>query len=181
MALHSVRLWDQREKAVGGTSARFASLYEAFREDALRLAYLLTRNMPLAEDIVQDAFLRLFRRFGDLRREDTFEAYLRRTVVNLSADHFRRLGRDRLRQQSLELEYEPLVGGEQNPGELLGMLADLRPRQRVAVVLRYVEGLSEAETADAMATSVAAAKSLAARGLKELRRSREENDERPAR
>ena len=62
----------------------------------MRLAFLLTRDQHAAEDIVQDAFVRLFGRFQELRNPDACEIYLLRTVVNLSRDRFRspRLERD---------------------------------------------------------------------------------------
>src|SRR6184192_809214 len=65
-------------------------LYLRHADDAVRLAYLLTGDRDLAEDLVQDAFVRLAVRLVHLRDPDAFHAYLRRTVVNLSHSHFRR-------------------------------------------------------------------------------------------
>ena len=56
----------------------------------MRLAYLLTGERALAEDLVQDAFLRVLGRFHDLRNRDAFWWYLRRTIVNLAHSQFRR-------------------------------------------------------------------------------------------
>src|ERR671933_2677181 len=69
---------------------RLADLYERHAADAVRLAYLLTVSRPVAEDLVQDAFVKLAGRLAHLRDPDAFEAYLRRTVVNLANSHFRR-------------------------------------------------------------------------------------------
>ena len=71
-------------------AGRLADLYVRHLASARRLAYLVTGDRALAEDLVQDAFLRMFGRFQDLRDPGAFEAYLRRTVVNLSRKHFRR-------------------------------------------------------------------------------------------
>src|SRR5438309_7356699 len=69
---------------------RLAELYLRHSERATKLAYLLTGDHSLAEDLVQDAFVRLAGRFADLRDPGAFEAYLRKTVVNLARMHFRR-------------------------------------------------------------------------------------------
>ena len=66
-----------------------AALYVQHAPAAFRLAYLLTGDIRLAEDLVQEAFVRLIGRFSDLRHPEAFPAYLRRTVVNLSYGTFR--------------------------------------------------------------------------------------------
>ena len=68
---------------------RLGELYERHAPDAVRLAYLITGDRSLAEDLVQEAFVRMFGRFRDLRSADAFPWYLRRTVVNLANSHFR--------------------------------------------------------------------------------------------
>ena len=55
------------------------------------MAYLLTGDLALSEDLVQEAFIRVAGRLGHLRDPDKFPAYLRRTVLNLTRMHFRRL------------------------------------------------------------------------------------------
>src|SRR5438876_12359684 len=71
-------------------TGRLGELYLRHADDAIRLAYLLTGDRALAEDLVQDAFVRLAGRLVHLRDPDAFDAYLRRTVVNLSNSYFRR-------------------------------------------------------------------------------------------
>jgi RNA polymerase sigma factor (sigma-70 family) len=73
-------------KAVSG----LAELYERHAPAAGRLAYLLTGDRTLAEDLVQEAFVRVVGRFRHLRVPDAFEAYLRRTIVNLHTSQLRR-------------------------------------------------------------------------------------------
>src|ERR687892_634568 len=75
--------------------SKLADLYWTHAADALRIAYLVTGDRHLAEDIVQDAFVRAFGRWQDLRNPDSFGPYLRRTIVNLSRDHFRKFQRER--------------------------------------------------------------------------------------
>ncbi len=57
---------------------------------AFRFAYLLTGDAELAEDLVQDAFVRLIGRFGNIRRRESLDSYLKQTILNLSYGSFRR-------------------------------------------------------------------------------------------
>jgi len=131
-----------------------ARLYEQHAPAALRLAYLLTGDHGLAEDLVQDAFVRVIGRFGQLRDELGFDAYLRRTVVNLSCG--------RLPQIRVERE------GVDERDELWRRLGSVAPRQRAALVLRYYEGLSDEQAAQVLGCSTRALRSLTSRGLQTL-------------
>src|SRR3989454_12073572 len=75
------------ERAEGG---RLAELFLQHGDGAVRLAYLLTGDRALAEDLAQDAFVKLAGRLVHLRDPGAFDAYLRRTVVNLANSHHRR-------------------------------------------------------------------------------------------
>lgn len=163
------------ETSMEGTSAargQLAGLYERHAPAAGRLAFLLTGDRALAEDLVQEAFVRVAGRFRHLRVPDAFEAYLRRTIVNL---HTSQLRRRRLERAYLERERggarpEPAAMPDLGVREELWIaLLALPARQRVAVVLRYYEDLSERETADALRCSLAAVKSLIARAMQTLR------------
>jgi RNA polymerase sigma-70 factor (sigma-E family) len=148
-----------------------AELYERHAPAAGRLAYLLTGSQEQAEDLVQEAFVRVVGRFGHLRVPDAFPAYLRRTIVNLHTSRLRRLRLERsyLEREGgrpLEAAALPDVGTRE---ALWRSLQTLPPRQRAVVVLRYYEDLSEAETAEAMRCSVAAVKSMTARAMQTLR------------
>jgi RNA polymerase sigma-70 factor (sigma-E family) len=160
---------DLTERAAG--RGGLAALYARHAAAAGRLAYLLTGSNSDAEDLVQEAFARVVGRFGHLRVPDAFEAYLRRTIVNL---HTSRLRRRRLERAYLEREaarrIEPAAPPDVGVRDALWRtLMTLPPRQRAAVVLRYYEDLSEAETAELMRCSVASVKSLVARGMRSLR------------
>ncbi|MEA2498050.1 MAG: hypothetical protein QOH26_455, partial [Actinomycetota bacterium] len=76
-------------------SARFEDLYAAHGGEALRIAYLMTGDRVLAEDVAQEAFVRLLKSFHNLRNPDAFRAYLLRTVINLTNSHFRKSKRER--------------------------------------------------------------------------------------
>ncbi|MPZ68902.1 MAG: sigma-70 family RNA polymerase sigma factor [Actinobacteria bacterium] len=151
---------------------RAGDLFHQHSADAVRLAYLMTGDRHLAEDLAQEAFVRTFGRFQDLRRPEAFGPYLRRVVVNLCRDHFRRVTRERLfarHQRAVEGEDDVRLGQVEVRDELLHALGVLPQRQRAAIVLRHCEGLSEQETASALSTSVGAVNSLVARGLSSLR------------
>lgn len=81
---------DERRAVATAEGGRLAALYEAHAPEAARLAYLLTGDRALAEDVVHQAFVRLLGRFRDLRHPEAFRAYLRTTVVNMTRSHFRR-------------------------------------------------------------------------------------------
>ena len=151
---------------------RMGELYAFHAPAAARLAYLLTSDRDLAEDLVQEAFVRLLRRYHDLRNPSSFDAYLRKTVVNLARKHFRhrrveRAHLQRERGRPTLAHEEPDVSMREEAWVALGKLP---ARQRAALVLRFYEDLSERETAEALGTSVAAVRALVQRGIGTLRR-----------
>jgi len=149
-----------------------AELYETHFGAAFRLAYLLTGDASTAEDLVQDAFVKLIGRFAHLRDPDAFGPYLKRTVVNLSHSAFRRR---RVERAFLAREVaRPMTAAEYTPDVeqrdlLWNQLQRLAPRQRAVLVLRYYEDLSEVQAAEVLGCSVQTVSSLAARGLRAMR------------
>lgn len=150
-------------------SNRFEDLYAAHGPEALRVAYLMTGDRALAEDVAQEAFVRLLKGFHNLRNPDAFRAYLLRTVTNLANSHFRKAKR--------ELDFAHLGTEHRSEGPvdlgsrdmLWSALLRLPARQRTALVLHYCHDLSEQQSADIMQISLKALKSLVGRGLAKLR------------
>ena len=170
----------QEERAVGAHpapagAARLRELYQLNARDGVRLAYLLTGDRELAEDIAQEAFVRVAGKWQDLRKPDAFRAYLRRAIVNLSRSHFRRqrIARRYLERNAADVRPATLPDLERRE-VLRAALQSLPHRQRAALVLRYYEDLSEQQTADVMGCSVGAVKSLVVRGTSALRQRIEE-------
>lgn len=146
----------------------FTTVYRAHRDEATRLAFLLSHDSEVAEEAVADAFFKIYRRWdsGDIAAP---RAYIRRAVANEVATGFRRRTRRRR-----ELPPTPLAafGPEDRYADfalLRDALALLPPRQRAVVVLRYYHDLSEAEVADRLGIQVGTVKSAGARGLAALR------------
>lgn len=154
-----------------GGRARLEELYRQSAPGAGRLAYLILGDRHRAEDIVHDAFVRLAGRLQTVRDPDSFEHYLRRTVVNLCNSYLRRLRLERTRAQreaSLQQTVEPAPANAEEDA-IWAALEKLPVRQRTVVVLRYYEDLSEQQTADVMGCSLSAVKSLANRAMAHLR------------
>jgi RNA polymerase sigma-70 factor (sigma-E family) len=153
------------------SGSRLARLYEAHAPGATRLAYLLVGDRELASDLVQDAFVRLAGRFADLRDPGAFDAYLRKTVVNLARMHFRRRRVERAYLNRARAEPRPVVELPDVDAYLRvkQALLELPIRQRSAVVLRFYEDLSEAQIAEILRCRPGTVKSLLARGVAALR------------
>jgi RNA polymerase sigma-70 factor (sigma-E family) len=160
---------------VEGEGDRLAEIYVRFAPDGIRLAYLLTGDRTAAEDLVQEAFVRFVGRLHSVRDPGAFDAYLRRTVVNLSKNHFRRraLERSHLERQArlrrADTEERDVSEYEAMRAALLG----LPVRQRAAIVLRYYEDMPESQIAELLRCRPATVRSLVSRGLEALRRSPE--------
>jgi RNA polymerase sigma-70 factor (sigma-E family) len=157
------------------TAKGLAELYARHATSATRFAYVLTGDEEAAKDIVQEAFIRIYARFKDRKPPEALETYLRRTILNLSNDYFRRLGRARaLSARSLR---PPGGSGESQAVDdrlsFRDALSTLSARQRAAVVLRYLDDLSEQQVSEVLHCSIPAVRSLVARGIRSLRKNME--------
>ena len=160
---------ESKGRAGQGQAGRLEELYRAHAREAMRLAYLLTGDRVLAEDLTQDAFVKVLGRFQDLRNRDAFWWYLRRTIVNLSRSYFRRRQVERAYLGRLKRS-EALAGPDIGERERIRRaLLKLRPEQRPAVVLRYYEDMSEAATAEILGRPLGTVKSMVSRGIDTLR------------
>ena len=145
----------------------FAAVFNAHHRDAVRLAYLLTSDAAQAEDIVAEAFAKVYVRWkrGEVR---DVGAYLRRAVANEANSKLRRRyveRREAGRQRGDDRGVRLLDDQAADRDEVWSALGHLPARQRQAVVLRYYEDLSEAETAEVLGVSVGTVKSQVSRGL----------------
>ena len=142
-------------------------------EQLLRTAYVITWDAGEAEDLVQECLFKVARQWPRVRKMARPRAYARRILVNLALDDSR--GRSRRRGEldgSSMATDEPsrdLLVGLETRAELLDALAGLTPRQRAVLVLRYVNDLTEAQTAKVLGCSPGTVKSNTSRGLARLR------------
>ena len=147
-------------------------LYSQHYRALVRLAALLVRDTPTAEEVVQDSFVAMHGGWQRLRDAEKALAYLRQAVVNRSRSVLRhRTVIDKNMQKAPpdmpSAEHGALVLLERHA--VVAALRDLPGRQREAIVLRYYADLSEAEIATAMGISRGAVKSHTARGMSALR------------
>jgi RNA polymerase sigma-70 factor (sigma-E family) len=134
-----------------------------------RTAYLLLGDKGLAEDLVQTALAKTYAAWPSVRDVQAAPGFARTTLVNTASAWFRkRSWRNELPTQEL-----PEDGHESDPSTrpaVLDALAQLPPRQRAVVVLRYYDDLSVAETARVLDCSDGTVKSQTSKALDTLRR-----------
>jgi RNA polymerase sigma-70 factor (sigma-E family) len=148
-----------------------ARLFDAHYATMLRLATLLLDDIGTAEEVVQDAYVRLHGRSLDFDDNERAGSYLRSTVLNLARSRLRRrrLARSHLRAtREVAASPEDVVLVRADQQEVLNALRSLSPRQRECLVLRYYLDLSEAEIAATLAISAGSVKTHTARGMAAL-------------
>jgi RNA polymerase sigma-70 factor (ECF subfamily) len=137
----------------------------------LRTAYLLVGDVGRAEDLVQTALVKTYLAWSRIHDRAALEAYVRRTMATTATSWWR--GRQ-FRERIVEQVPEGSAPDELDPAlerdSMWSHLRALPARQRAVLVLRYYEGLSEAEIAEALGFSRGTVKSHASRGLAALRR-----------
>lgn len=148
------------------------ALYRAHWLYLVRLAVLLVDDAHSAEDVVQDAFLALHRRTGELRDPAAALAYLRASVLNLARSVIRHRQVVRRHLKVAEPEAGPSADHEvllrdEHRAALVAVRA-LPRRQSEVLVLRYWAGLSEREIAETLGISAGTVKSAASRGMATL-------------
>lgn len=148
-------------------------LYHQEAASLVRLARLFTDDRTGAEDIVQEAFIRLYHATDRINDPHKSAAYLRSIVLNLARDHNRR-GLLSLRHQDSMVDdrspEEPhsRVIRDESQAEVIAALNSLSSRQRDCLTLRFYYDLSEQEIAETLAISVNSVKTHCRRGLAAL-------------
>ena len=142
-----------------------ALLYERHYAELVRLAFAMTSDWGLAEELAQEAFVRVWRSWGNIRDQESAPAYLRTTVVNLARRSLRRKLQERRAWSSAR---DPRSTDPGESVDLLRALACLPARKRACVVLRFYLDLSEADTAAVLGVSVGTVKSQTAKALRRL-------------
>ena len=150
----------------------WTDVYRAERDGLVRLAYLMTGSQGVAEDLVQDTFIRVMAR---LEPDASPGAYLRRSVVNACYSWHRRAWREVHPDEDTILR--PAAGTERPNGsdegvdvEMWDALNRLPPRRRAILVMRYYLDMTEADVADVLGCRVGTVKSTTHRALADLRK-----------
>jgi RNA polymerase sigma-70 factor (ECF subfamily) len=163
----------------GGDLNGLVALIDRYQGKAIRTAFLVTHDETMAEDVVQDTFVRFYervRRFDDTR---PFEPYFMRSVVNAALNAMRREARGKRFPFEDPSELEALLDKAASATEqveakelnrrILEALRKLPPRQRAAIVQRYYLEMSEKEMAAALKAPAGTVKWLLSAARKRLR------------
>jgi RNA polymerase sigma-70 factor (sigma-E family) len=155
--------------SVLGTQEALRAAYEEHYVPLLRLCVLLAGDRHVAEDIVQDAFLKIAPRIGEVAPPQR-GPYLRRVAVNLWKNRLRSLTRERRARVRSMITSQTDGGSHEDRAALRSAVLRLPRRQRACVVLRYYEDLPEREVASLLGCSVGTVKSQTSRALARLRK-----------
>ncbi|PKN97320.1 MAG: RNA polymerase subunit sigma-24 [Chloroflexi bacterium HGW-Chloroflexi-4] len=139
-------------------------LISKYQIKAVRAAFLVTRNKEMAEDVVQDSFVNLYKRIGQFNDSKPFEPYFMVCVMNAALSATIRGNRFQSFSQNFdESDFEKLlyradsvesqVEQAQVRVDMLSLLTKLTPRQRAVVVQRYYLQMSEKEMTEASQTA----------------------------
>jgi RNA polymerase sigma-70 factor (sigma-E family) len=150
--------------------AAFSEFVVLRSSSLLRTAYLVIGDYQLAQDLVQESLVKAYVAWPRIRDVASAEAYTRRVIVTTSISWRRRRS---FHEQPAEVMPDGGVADRtdqlESQEDLWSELRLVPPRQRAAVVLRFCEDLSEAQTADLMGCSVGAVKKHVSLGLAKLR------------
>lgn len=175
-------VWTLVERAQAGDTEAFGLIYDRYMDTVFRFIYFRVGNRPLAEDLTSDTFLRALKRISSFTWQGRdLGAWLVTIARNLVADHFKS-GRYRLEVTTgdvLDADREDR-GPEGSPETavvdhitnvaLLTAVKQLNPEQQECIVLRFLQGFSVAETAQAMGKNEGAIKALQYRAVRALAR-----------
>jgi len=172
----------------GGNRAAFEQLVQAHDQSVLRLAFRITGSDTDAQDIYQEAFLKVYKRLGSFRFECSFSTWIYRIVTNLCLDHLRK---NRSRREDSAIE----VNAEGDEYEMLNQLSDhspannpeqhllnrelsvriscalqgLTPRERIIFELKHFQGLKLRTISEILNSSEGSIKTTLFRATQKLR------------
>lgn len=158
-----------------GDREAFRDLFEAHKDRVYTIAFHYSGNEAMARDVSQQVFLKLFTTINQFREDSHFTTWLYRIVANACADEHRK--RRRFVPFSPEIEVSHMTGkASQADGlhrkevaeSVRGAISELTPKLRLPILLKYVEGLSYDEIADALDVSIGTVSSRLNRGHKML-------------
>jgi RNA polymerase sigma-70 factor (ECF subfamily) len=165
------------KKAAAGDRSAFRQLVLEHSHAMFRLAWRLTSDETAAEDIVQEAFIKAWRKIGEFRMESSFKSWLHRITVNTAMDYLRKQVRRKLFETE-EPEYETANQHEENTDsgtqidistQTQAAMMGLSESERTALLLKHYEGHSIKEIAQIMDITTGACKQNIFRAVKKMR------------
>jgi RNA polymerase sigma-70 factor, ECF subfamily len=182
--MEQIPLMDEREKEAGiiedckqGDRAAFHLLFEAYKDKVYSIALHYSNDEAMARDVTQQVFLKLFTSISQFRKDSEFATWLYRIVANTCIDEHRK--RKRFVPFSPEIEVKNMSAkGSQEESyhrrevadSVRGAIAELSPKLRLPILLKYIEGLSYDEIAETLGCSIGTVSSRLNRGHKMLAR-----------
>jgi RNA polymerase sigma-70 factor, ECF subfamily len=171
-------------KAQGGNQAAFEQLVHTYDQAVLRLALRLTGSASDAQDIHQEAFLKVYKKLDGFRFECSFSTWIYRIVTNVCLDHLRR-NRALKKNSAMEVDDDELLNQlpDDRPGnnpeqqlldqelgaQIIRALRRLTPRERIVFDLRHFQGLTLRSVSEILNTSEASVKMAFFRATRKLR------------
>ena len=164
-------------KAASGDRMAFRELVLAHSHAMFRIAWRLTCDQGIAEDIVQEALIKAWRKLGYFRMESSFRSWLHRITVNTAMDYLRKQAkRKKIETQEPEWEAAPVGGEAIQPGDQLDIrrqtkvaMMKLSETERSALLLRHYEGHSIKEISQILEMTTGACKQTIFRAVKKMR------------
>jgi RNA polymerase sigma factor (sigma-70 family) len=155
-------------RAKRGDGAAFEQIYRCYARPAYTLALRLCARPDLAEDVVQEAFMKALEKLASYRGDAPFGAWLKRLVANSAIDRLR------VERRWVDPDFAGISEPQQDAGsetqvEVLGLLARMSAPARAALVLHELEGYSHPELAALFGRSESYSKSLLSRAIQKLR------------
>jgi RNA polymerase sigma-70 factor (sigma-E family) len=159
-----------------GARAAVGALYQASAVSLIRLAYIMLGDRPSAEDVVQEAFCGLYRRWDRLADTNSALYYVRSSVLNgcRSALRSRAVRRRAVAYELPTVSAEAVVLGGEERAEVIRAVSRLPHRQREALVLRFYLDLSDEQIARVMGITQSTVRSTIHRGLEAVSRALKE-------
>jgi RNA polymerase sigma-70 factor (ECF subfamily) len=164
-------------KAAKGDRSAFRELVLEHSHAMFRLAWRLTSDETAAEDIVQEAFIKAWRKIGSFRMESSFKSWLHRITVNTAMDYLRKQSR-RKQFETEEPEWDPGLQSAEMPThdaqidirkQTEAAMMDLSEVERSALLLKHFEGHSIIEISQILEITTGACKQAIFRAVKKMR------------
>jgi RNA polymerase sigma-70 factor (ECF subfamily) len=158
-----------------GDRAAFHSLFELYKDKVYSIAFHYGNDEAMARDVTQQVFLKLFTSITQFREDSGFSTWLYRVVVNACTDEQRKRRRFvpfspeiEVKKMSTKGSQEAAVHRRQVADSVRGAIAELSPKLRLPILLKYVEDLSYDEIAATLGCSIGTVSSRLNRGHKAL-------------